>query len=88
LSSSLSFRNPAPSRQRRIHPRTASQLPSRLADFANNFTNAAVAFEEQAHPTVFTDFEAFDARDNLAGILLTSAPLSGEAAAKFSLLLI
>jgi hypothetical protein len=48
------------------------------ADIANYLANAAIAFEEQAHPTVFVDFEAFDARDNLADILMASAPLTCE----------
>src|SRR5689334_3076618 len=47
-------------------------------DIANYFANAAIAFGEQAHPTVFADFEAFDARDNLADILMASAPLIGD----------
>jgi hypothetical protein len=48
------------------------------ADVANYFASAAIAFEEQAHPTVFSDFEAFDARDNLADILMASAPLTSD----------
>jgi hypothetical protein len=48
------------------------------AEIANYFASAAIAFEEQAHPTVFSDFEAFDARDNLADILMVSAPLSSD----------
>ena len=48
------------------------------AEIANYFASAAIAFEEQAHPTVFADFEAFDARDNLADILMTSAPLTSD----------
>jgi hypothetical protein len=48
------------------------------ADIVNYFANAAIAFEEQAHPTLFADFEAFDARDNLADILMASAPLTSE----------
>ena len=48
------------------------------AAIANYFANAAIAFEEQAHPTVFADFEAFDARDNSADILMASAPLNGD----------
>jgi hypothetical protein len=46
------------------------------AGIANYFANAALAFEEQAHPQICTDFDAFDARDNLADILMASAPLS------------
>jgi hypothetical protein len=46
------------------------------AEIANYFANAAIAFEEQAHPALFADFEAFDARDNLADILMASAPLT------------
>jgi hypothetical protein len=48
------------------------------AEIANYFASAAIAFEEQAHPTVFADFEAFDARDNLADILIASAPLTSD----------
>jgi hypothetical protein len=48
------------------------------ADIANYFASAAIAFEEQAHPTVFADFEAFDARDNLADILMASVPLTSD----------
>jgi hypothetical protein len=38
--------------------------------------SAALAFEEQAHPLLPAHFDAFDARDNLADILMASAPLS------------
>jgi hypothetical protein len=48
------------------------------AEIANYFASAAIAFEEQAHPTVFADFEAFDARDNLADILMASTPLTAD----------
>jgi hypothetical protein len=48
------------------------------AGIANYFATAAIALEEQAHPTVFANFEAFDASDNLADILMASAPLSSE----------
>lgn len=48
------------------------------ADIANYFASAAIAFEEQAYPTLFADFEAFDARDNLADILMASSSLSGD----------
>jgi hypothetical protein len=48
------------------------------AGIANYFANAALSFEEQAHPTLFSDFEAFDARDNLADILMASALLTSE----------
>jgi len=48
------------------------------AGIANYFANAALAFEEQAHPQICTDFDAFDARDNLADILMASAPLSSD----------
>jgi hypothetical protein len=47
-------------------------------EIANYFATAAIAFEEQAHPTVFAVFEAFDARDNLADILMASAPLTSD----------
>jgi hypothetical protein len=46
------------------------------AGIANYLANAALAFEEQAHPQVCPGFDAFDARDNLADILMASAPLS------------
>ena len=45
---------------------------------ANYFANAALAFEEQAHPKVGFEFDVFDARDNLADILMASAPLSSN----------
>jgi hypothetical protein len=48
------------------------------AGIANYLANAAVAFEEQAHPQIGTDFDAFDARDNLADILMASVPLSTD----------
>lgn len=48
------------------------------AEIANYFASAAIAFEEQAHPTVFADFEAFDARDNLADILMVSMPMYSD----------
>jgi hypothetical protein len=48
------------------------------AGIANYLANAAVAFEEQAHPQIGADFDAFDARDNLADILMASAPLSAD----------
>lgn len=48
------------------------------AGIANYFANAALAFEEQAHPHLGPDFDVFDARDNLADILMASAPLSCE----------
>jgi len=48
------------------------------ADIANYFANAAIAFEEQAHSIVLADFQAFDARDNLAHILMASEPLNGD----------
>jgi hypothetical protein len=48
------------------------------AGIANYFANAALAFEEQAHPQIYLDFDVFDARDNLADILMASAPLSSD----------
>ncbi len=48
------------------------------AEIAHYFASAAIAFEEQAHPTVFSDFEAFDARDNLADLLMASVPLTSD----------
>ena len=48
------------------------------AGIANYLANAAAAFEEQAHPQIGADFDAFDARDNLADILMASAPLSAD----------
>jgi hypothetical protein len=48
------------------------------AEIANYFASAAIAFEEQAHPTFFADFEAFDARDNLADILMASMPMYSD----------
>lgn len=35
------------------------------AGIANYFSNAALAFEEQAHPQIGRDFDVFDARDKL-----------------------
>lgn len=46
------------------------------AGIASYFANAALAFEEQAHPQIPPDFDLFDARDNLADFLMASAPLS------------
>jgi hypothetical protein len=46
------------------------------AGIANYLAKAALSFEEQAHPHLPTDFDVFDARDNLADILMLSAPLS------------
>ena len=48
------------------------------AGIANYLANAALSFEEQAHPHLRPDFGAFDARDNLADILMASAPLSSD----------
>ncbi|HSU32595.1 MAG TPA: hypothetical protein VLJ11_15285 [Bryobacteraceae bacterium] len=48
------------------------------AEIANYLATATIAFEEQAHPTVFADFEAYDARDNLADILMASQPLNSD----------
>jgi hypothetical protein len=48
------------------------------AGIANYLANSASAFEEQAHPQIRADFDAFDARDNLADILMASAPLSTD----------
>ncbi len=44
------------------------------AGIANYLANAALAFEEQAHPHLSVKFDAFDARDNLADILMASPP--------------
>jgi hypothetical protein len=52
-----------------------SDALSGSAGIANHFANAALAFEEQAHPQICTDFDGFDARDDLADILMASAPL-------------
>jgi hypothetical protein len=46
------------------------------AGIANYLASAALAFEEQAHPLLPAHFDAFDARDNLADILMSSKPLS------------
>jgi hypothetical protein len=46
------------------------------AGIANYLASAALAFEEQAHPLLPAHFDAFDARDNLADILMASPPLS------------
>src|SRR5947209_369429 len=43
---------------------------------ANYLANAALSFEEQAHPHLGPDFDVFDARDNLADLVMASAPLS------------
>ena len=48
------------------------------AGIANYLANAALAFEEQAHPQLLTQFDPFDARDNLADILMASVPLTCE----------
>ena len=48
------------------------------AGIANYLANAASAFEEQAHPQIGANFDAFDARDNVADILMASAPLSAD----------
>ncbi|MGH6682110.1 MAG: hypothetical protein ACREDL_24970 [Bradyrhizobium sp.] len=48
------------------------------AGIANYVANAAFAFEEQAHLHVHPGFDIFDARDNLADILMASAPLSSD----------
>ena len=48
------------------------------AGIANYLANAAAVFEEQAHPQIGADFNAFDARDNVADILMASAPLSTD----------
>lgn len=48
------------------------------AGIANYLANAALAFEEQAHPQLAAQFDAFDARDNLADILMASVPLTCE----------
>lgn len=48
------------------------------AGIANYLANAAAAFEEQAHPQIGADFNAFDARDNLADILMASALLFAD----------
>jgi hypothetical protein len=46
------------------------------AGIANYLASAALAFEEQAHPLLPAHFDAFEARDHLADILMSSAPLS------------
>lgn len=46
------------------------------AGIANYLANAALSFEEQAHPHLGPDFDVFDARDNLADLLMASAPFS------------
>ncbi len=48
------------------------------AGIANYFANAALAFEEQAHPQIYSGFDVFDARDNMADILMATAPLSSD----------
>jgi hypothetical protein len=48
------------------------------AGIANYLANGALAFEEQAHPQLPANFEAFDAPDNLADILMASVPLTCE----------
>jgi hypothetical protein len=55
-----------------------SDALSGSAGIANYFANAALAFEEQAHPQICREFDVFDARDNLADILMASAPLSSD----------
>jgi hypothetical protein len=57
--------------------RYSDALPG-SAGIANYFANAALAFEEQAHPQICLEFDVFDARDNLADILMASAPLSSD----------
>jgi hypothetical protein len=46
------------------------------AGIVNYLASATLAFEEQAHPLLPAHFDAFGARDNLAGILMASKPLS------------
>jgi hypothetical protein len=48
------------------------------AGIANYLANAALAFEEQAHPQIHPGFDVFDARDDLADVLMVSAPLSSD----------
>jgi hypothetical protein len=46
------------------------------AGIANYLLNAALAFEEQAHPQLPSAFDPFVARENLSDLLMTSPPLS------------
>lgn len=48
------------------------------AGIANYLANAALAFQEQAHPQLPVPFDEYDARDNLADILMVSVPLTCE----------
>ena len=48
------------------------------AGIASYLANAALAFEEQAHPQFPALFDAFVARENLSDLLMASAPLSCE----------
>ena len=48
------------------------------AGIANYLANAALAFEEQAHPQFSALFDAFVARENLSDLLMASAPSSCE----------
>ncbi|MGI8960787.1 MAG: hypothetical protein ACR2IV_13690 [Bryobacteraceae bacterium] len=57
--------------------RHSDALPG-SAGIANYLANAALSFEEQAHPHLHPDFDMFDARDNLADMLMASAALSSE----------
>ena len=44
------------------------------AGIANYLANAALAFEEQAHPQFSAPFDAFVARENLSDLLMVSIP--------------
>jgi hypothetical protein len=46
------------------------------AGVANYLLNAAIAFEEQAHPQLASAFDPFVARENLSDLLMASPPLS------------
>lgn len=46
------------------------------AGIANYLVNAAIAFEEQAHPQLTDSFDPYIARENLSDILMASAPFS------------
>ncbi len=48
------------------------------AELAHYFSNAAIAFEEQAQPFLPSTFDPFVARENLSDLLITSPPLSHE----------
>ena len=48
------------------------------AGIANYLASAAIAFEEQAHSDVASNVDVFDARDELACLLMSSAPLDAN----------